>query len=343
MQGAGMTDLVSILIPAYNSERWVGDTIKSALSQTWPNKEIIIVDDGSTDNTLAIVRQFASKSVKVITQENRGASAARNKALSFAQGDYIQWLDADDLLAPDKISQQLKESVNGRKTRILLSSAWGRFYFRSKKAVFVPHSLWRDLLPLKWLLTRFNESIWMHPACWLVSRRLTEMAGPWDERLSFDDDGEYFCRVVSVSEKVKFVRESRCFYRIGNSGSLSANRSDKALESLIISIGLCFDHLRSIEDNKKTKDACLKYLQNRVLDFYTEKREIIEKANDLARVLGGRIVAPKEDWQLVLARKMFGWRTAKKMKSMIWRAEITVRKNWDKLLFNLSGAGNDNV
>ena len=123
-----MAQLVSILIPAYNAEKWIRDTINSALSQTWPKKEVIIVDDGSTDNTLQIARQFESKSVKVITQENMGACVARNKALSFAQGDYIQWLDADDLLAPDKISQQLKYAGDGRNSQILLSSAWCRFY-----------------------------------------------------------------------------------------------------------------------------------------------------------------------------------------------------------------------
>src|SRR5436190_23310673 len=98
-----MKSLVSILIPAYNAERWIADAIRSALAQTWSRKEIIIVDDGSRDRTLSLAREFASKTVSVVSQENQGASAARNKALSVCEGDYIQWLDADDLLAPDKI------------------------------------------------------------------------------------------------------------------------------------------------------------------------------------------------------------------------------------------------
>ncbi len=82
-----MAPLVSILIPAYNSERWIADTIRSALGQTWQNKEIIIVDDGSVDQTLSIARQFASKTVAVVTQKNQGAAAARNKAFSLSRGD----------------------------------------------------------------------------------------------------------------------------------------------------------------------------------------------------------------------------------------------------------------
>ena len=102
-----MSPLVSILIPAYNAEPWIADTINSALRQTWPRKEIIVVDDGSRDQTLQIARQFASEDVSVVTQENQGAAAARNKALQLCQGDYVQWLDADDLLSREKVTGQM--------------------------------------------------------------------------------------------------------------------------------------------------------------------------------------------------------------------------------------------
>src|SRR6266478_786258 len=141
-----MKSLVSILIPAYNAERWIADTIRSALAQTWSRKEIIIVDDGSRDRTLRIARQFASKTVSVVTQENQGAAAARNKAFSMCQGDYVQWLDADDLLAPDKIADQLE---NAFEKRTLLSSAWGHFFYRQSKAQFKPTPLWCDLSPVE--------------------------------------------------------------------------------------------------------------------------------------------------------------------------------------------------
>ena len=99
--------LVSILIPAHNAGKWLADTIQSALDQTWQNREIIVVDDGSTDNSLAIARRFATEGVGVVTQPNQGAAVARNTAYSLCHGDYIQWLDADDLLEPDKIELQV--------------------------------------------------------------------------------------------------------------------------------------------------------------------------------------------------------------------------------------------
>src|SRR5438445_11038569 len=97
-----MQPFVSIIIPVYNAEAFVADAIQSALDQTWPAKEIIAVDDGSTDRSAEVLKSFAPR-IKVIEQENRGASAARNRALSEGRGDFIQFFDADDLLAPDMI------------------------------------------------------------------------------------------------------------------------------------------------------------------------------------------------------------------------------------------------
>ena len=118
-----MKPLVSILIPAFNAQKWIADTIESAVRQTWPKKEIIVVDDGSRDQTLSIARRFASKGVSVVTQANQGASTARNHAFAICQGDYIQWLDADDLLAPDKIARQMAALEQCRSRRTLLRRA----------------------------------------------------------------------------------------------------------------------------------------------------------------------------------------------------------------------------
>ena len=122
----------------------------------------------------------------------RFAAAARNKAFSLSSGDYIQWLDADDLLAPDKVAAQmqaLEECPNGR---TVLSASWGYFFHRPSRASFTPTGLWCDLSPLEWLLRKMEHNIYMQTATWLVPRAVAEAAGPWDTRLLGDDDGEYF-------------------------------------------------------------------------------------------------------------------------------------------------------
>ena len=128
-----MKPLVSILIPAYNAENLIAYTIQSAIEQTWSRKEIIVVNDGSTDRTAEVAQRFASKEVKVVTTENRGLSGAVNHAYSLCQGDYIQELDSDDLLAPDKIERQLGALREGDCKRTLLSSPWAYFYFRTRE------------------------------------------------------------------------------------------------------------------------------------------------------------------------------------------------------------------
>ena len=132
-----MKPLVSILIPAYNAERWIAFALESAIAQTWQRKEIIVVDDGSADRTAEVARGFASKGVAVVSTQHQGASAARNHALQLSQGDYIQYLDADDLLAADKIERQLAALRQGSTRRLLLTSPWAYFYYRTRYARFI--------------------------------------------------------------------------------------------------------------------------------------------------------------------------------------------------------------
>src|ERR1700744_3644001 len=113
--------LVSIIIPVYNAGEFLEETILSALAQTWANKEIIIVDDGSTDNSLAIAKKHKAENVKVISQPTAGASAARNRGLDEAKGDCIQFLDADDIISADKIEGQMAV-LNGSEEYIALCS-----------------------------------------------------------------------------------------------------------------------------------------------------------------------------------------------------------------------------
>src|SRR5438876_862551 len=101
-----MGALVSILIPCYNAETWIAQAIESALVQTWSDKEIIVVDDGSTDRSLDVIRQFNGH-IQWKAGPNRGGNAARNRLLELAHGEWLQYLDADDYLLPHKITQQM--------------------------------------------------------------------------------------------------------------------------------------------------------------------------------------------------------------------------------------------
>jgi O-antigen/teichoic acid export membrane protein/glycosyltransferase involved in cell wall biosynthesis len=325
-----MKPLVSILIPAYNAEKWVA-----------PNKEIIVVDDGSRDRTSEVARSFASKMVKVVTQPNLGASAARNKALSLCHGDYIQWLDADDVLVRDKISRQMAFVANCAERRVLLSCEWGQFLYSTSRVKFFPTPLWEDLSPVEWIVRKMENFTWMQPGTWLVSRELTEAAGPWDERLSLDDDGEYFCRVVSKSTDIKFISGAKMFYRVRGQGSLGfLDGSDKKFESLWASMQLHVKYLLSMEDSERTRAACIKYLQNHLISFCSERPDLAQKAQRLAKSYGGQLETPKLSWEYAWIDKMLGWRTTRAIQRNRQKWKIITYRTWDRSVLNLEKCTN---
>jgi len=332
-----MTPLVSILIPAYNAEPWIADTVRSALAQTWKKKEIIIVDDGSSDGTRSIAQQFASRTVTVVTQDNQGAAAARNKALELCQGDYIQWLDADDLLSPDKIAKQMAAAAGeSRDRRTLFSCGWGYFRYRTSRAKFVPTPLWCDLSPVEWVLRKWEGNDHMQTATWLVSRDLTEAAGPWDRRLMGDDDGEYFCRVLLASNGVRFVPDAKVFYRISDASRWSyIGRSNKKMEAHVLSMQLQIGYLRSIEENERVGAACLNYLQTWFIHFYPERRALVKQLEDLAATVGGRLEPPRLSWKYIWIQKLLGWDVAKRAQIYYNQCKSYLLRLWDKALFAL--------
>jgi glycosyltransferase involved in cell wall biosynthesis len=333
-----MKPLVSILIPAYNSENWIAYTLQSAVGQTWPRKEIIVVDDGSKDRTAEVARRFASKEVKVVSKENEGAAATRNHALRLSQGDYIQWLDADDLLGPDKIERQLAALQGHEGERLLLSSSWGYFNYRPCRARFVPTSLWQDLSPVEWLIQKMGENLHMQTATWLTSRELAEAAGPWDTRLLSDDDGEYFCRVLLASKGTCFVPEAKLFYRITPTSRLShIGTSDKKKDAMVISMKLHIQYLRSLEESERVRNACLTYMRTWYKNFYPERPDLMTELQTIADELGGRLEEPKLVWKYAWIRPIFGFQVAKRVQMVLPRVKAMVLSKCDKAMYELQG------
>jgi glycosyltransferase involved in cell wall biosynthesis len=333
--------LVSILIPAHNAARWVADTLQSALDQTWARKEIILIDDGSVDDTLVIARRFSSDIVTIVGQEKQGAAAARNRALALSKGEYIQWLDADDILACDKIAKQLEQTKASSK-RLLLSGAWGAFIYRRSKARFIRTPLWCDLSPVEWLSTKMEQNHHMQTATWLVSRELTGLAGPWDVRLSLDDDGEYFCRVLLASSGVHFVREAKVFYRAASSTSLrNVDGSNEKLESFFLSTQLHVQYLLSLENSERVRFICLNYLQRRVRNFVPERPDLVHKIEKIAAHLGGRITSPELGGKYFFIERFVGYAAAKRSRSLLRRWKWSLIRSWDRALARLESGKED--
>jgi glycosyltransferase involved in cell wall biosynthesis len=340
MSHSTTSPVVSILIPAYNAQQWIGATIESALAQTWAHKEIVIVDDGSTDATLEIARRFASPSVRVVTQQNQGAAAARNAALGLAQGDYIQWLDADDLLGPTKVEAQMKiVAANGGDPTELLSTPWAHFRYRRSAARFVPTPLWHDLSPVEWMCRKWTHNLHMQTATWLVSRQLSEAAGPWNTSLLGDDDGEYFARVVLASRRVRFTRDGQVFYRIVGTSRLSylgssKRKLDAHYRGMLMQIG----YVRAIDDGPLVRAAIVRYLATWLPYFYPERPELVDQMKALAIELGGELSPPGMGWKYAWIDGLFGRVAAKRAQERYNAGKTSLLRALDKALHTLGPA-----
>jgi O-antigen/teichoic acid export membrane protein/glycosyltransferase involved in cell wall biosynthesis len=333
--------LVSILIPAYNAQRWIADTLRSALEQTWPRIEIIVVDDGSKDETVTIARQFESQGVCVVVQSNQGASAARNNAFAHSHGDFIQWLDADDLLAPDKIAKQMEPVMQGLVgPRTLLSGSWAHFMYRPWRAEFKPSSLWCDLSPREWLIRKMGENIFMQTGTWLVSREMTEAAGPWDTRLLGDDDGEYFCRVLMASEGVRFIADAKVYYRAFRFDGLSyIGRFPEKIDAHWKSMQLHIRYLRSYGDDARARAACVQYIRDSLIYFYPESPQIMRQVSELTQELGEPVGAPGLSWKYAWIEKSMGWNVTKAVQRTLRRIRWRFEKWMEYALFRLEKQG----
>ena len=283
--------LVSILIPLYNAEKYFSETMESLLAQTYKNIEIIIVDDGSTDNSLKIARQYEEqhKHIKVYTQENSGGQVARNRAFELSKGDYIQHFDADDIMHPDKIASQMEVLREyGFQDDIVATGKW--MMFRDSIENTVPNEQtinksYDDTLLFLSESWGYNKEFILGQS-WLISRILRLKVGKWNERLSMNQDGEFFCRVAYNSNKIVFVEESVVYYRRGIPDSISMNTSLAITRSYLDSFHCYYDTLKDDLDKKSLRKSLAMLYSWFYRSQYPLNTEMKEEVVDVLKSLG---------------------------------------------------------
>jgi glycosyltransferase involved in cell wall biosynthesis len=310
------SEVVSILIPCYNASPWLADTIKSALNQTYSPIEIIVVDDGSTDGSASIARSFEGQGVKVFIQPNSGASAARNRAWTESHGAYLQFLDADDLLSPDKIAEQVR-LLRSLPADYVATCRWARFIDDSRLAKFADHAVFHDYAPTDYLLDHTADGRMMHPAAWLTPRAVANQAGPWNETLTLNDDGEFFARVAATAQRIVFSSTGASYYRTSGPDSLSRRRDRRALDSLARSVALVSKHLERLEYSPRVRAALARYWQRTVFDLYPAAPALRRHAENEVRRLGGTDLQPAAGPWRQLLHRLIGWKATKLLHNLI--------------------------
>jgi len=205
-----MPSLVTIGIPCYNAEQWIAASVQSALDQTWREKEIIVVDDGSTDGTLAVLETFGDK-IRVDKAVHGGANRARNLLLNAARGEWIQYLDADDYLRSEKIARQFSEAGSPAAADIIYSAVLLENWKDGKALTPVPEPLdaTTDIYTqfLRWQLPQTSGALWRKGAL--------EKIGGWDEEATqLCDEHDCYFRALKAGCRFVHAPTPNAVYRI---------------------------------------------------------------------------------------------------------------------------------
>jgi len=200
---------VSVIIPTYNRADMVGDAIRSVLDQTYADWELILVDDGSSDDTRQIVEAFADLRIRYIYQDNKGLPGARNTGIQAARGQYIAFLDSDDLFLPHKLEWQL-DALETRPELGLV--AGGHIEVDEQLHVLREVQPWHGHPTLK-----FQDWLFACPFCPsapLVPRGELESAGLFDETMQRIEDWDLWLRMAHLGCAMDWIKEPVCYYRI---------------------------------------------------------------------------------------------------------------------------------
>jgi glycosyltransferase involved in cell wall biosynthesis len=295
--------------------------LDSALAQTWSNKEIIVIENGSSDDTRTIAEAYRGYGVTTESISARSAAAARNRAFALSRGEFIQFLDADDLLSPNKIAAQMAAISRGAAVLALSSLA----DFRDGDS---PESarVWSE-----WpYVSSTNPSAWLGELMgardrggfvgvhqWLTPRALVADAGPWNEELTVNDDGEFFARVVLRACEIRMVPEAVAYYRRHQSAAnLSAafQHSRRHLESMLHATELIAGHLQRVNSDPRLRPAFARHYFDCALAAYPFHPDISQRAESLALSQHAEARPPRAGSRAAeVVRRLCGWRFERRL------------------------------
>lgn len=308
--------LVSVIIPNFNSFKFIKETLDSVFNQTYPHTEIIVIDDGSTDGSYEWIASLENDNLKLFKNKSKGACAARNYGLSKAMGDYIQFLDADDLLDENKIEAQMKCLEHSIDNVAVCST---KHFYETKDIGVITDTpfLYSTNQPHEFLLNLYGADGMHHGMvaqhAWLAPKSVIDKAGRWDENLIKDQDGEFFCRVVMASQGVAYADNTLCYYRKHRvSGSVSSGKSRNHLLSQFRALDSKAAQLNNFKDTREFQNAMALQYKFLAIDAYPHYKDISKQACSKVDQYGGSHYEPILGGKVIEGLKtIFGWRAAK--------------------------------
>jgi glycosyltransferase involved in cell wall biosynthesis len=304
--------LVSVIIPCYKQAQYLGEAINSVLNQTYPRIEVVVVNDGSPDDTEAVARAYGDR-IRYVWRPNGGISAARNTGIASAGGDYLKFLDSDDYLHAEQIQWQM-EAVNGREDAVSFTGC--RLFRDGHPEQYIDHVPGaKNLVP-----DLFKDLDWGSILCYLFPRKLVQAVGGFAEGVHHAEDWYFACQVGLLDPE--FLPEPRigCYYR-QRPRSASADRSAWMLSQGRLTVQL-HDALRALGRRDWFGRSLLEFEQG----IYESMVQGRIADNDLMQGLLARIKElqaregfGKYSWRFRLLARVFGYAAAERLRAFLVR------------------------
>jgi glycosyltransferase involved in cell wall biosynthesis len=302
--GIAGTPRFTVVIPCYNAKRWISATLKSVLAQTWRELEIIVVDDGSSDGSADLVRsQFPS--VTLIQQVNRGVAAARNKGIANATGDWIAFIDADDIWLPGKLETQWRLLSTQSHARMAYT-AWYVWHCTAPEPTkgFVERlelencgesSRWSG--PSGWIYPELLEDCCVWTSTVIAHRSLFDEIGVFDEKLPIGEDYDLWLRASRVTPILR-VPAPLALYRM-HPNSITKSAPAINFQAMVLSRAIEHWGLDS-PDGRRTDERVVARALGRIWRDFAGAHLA---AGNLALARHGGLMALRNDW-----RQRQGWK-----------------------------------
>jgi glycosyltransferase involved in cell wall biosynthesis len=315
-------------MPAYNCGPWIAQAVSSVLAQQGCELELIVVDDGSTDDTVQIVQAISDPRLRLLHCPHAGQSVASNLGAAAARGQLLKFVDADDVLLPGHLSAQL--AAGRDHAGCLVSCRWG--YFRDDWSRITPRRecVQQDFTdPLEWIVTSLTRDegmmgVWM----WLIPVSVWEKSGGFNQALTLNKDFDLSIRLLLGSSGVRYAAEAVYGYRKGLTNAVTQTRNRASMESALRTTELGISSLLARENSPRIRRIAANRLQMWLYRFFPDHPDLVQRAEHLVDELGGSDLRLQGGLLLRLLEPLIGWKGVRRLQSMAVRFGWGAVQRW---------------